>query len=178
MSDLGQDSVNLFGPNEWFRIRVVYSNELFNGGDKIRCAAERAASNTLAGDLPKPSFNKIEPRGETVKTRKSSAIFSRIWDSGLSGQDRRPESMPRQTLNTPPLIISFSGVISAAPHIPQNPTSCGENLLDTQETAQYTSAHKKEILIIKLYECPAIGQYPVSFYGVRHLRVSDRLCAA
>jgi hypothetical protein len=42
MSDLGQDSVNLFGPNEWVRIRVVYSNELFNGGDKIRCAAELA----------------------------------------------------------------------------------------------------------------------------------------
>ncbi len=85
MSDLGQDSVNLFGPNEWVRIRVVYSNELFNGGDKIRCAAERATSNTLAGDLPKPSFNKIEPRGRSRReaAMKAWMLFQPCLDPGV-----------------------------------------------------------------------------------------------
>ena len=65
MSDLSQDGVNLFRPNEWFGIRVVYSDKLFNGKHQIRYAAERTTPNTLSSDLPKPPFNKIEPRGRS-----------------------------------------------------------------------------------------------------------------
>ena len=40
MSDLIQDGVNLFRPDEWFRIRVVYSDKFFDGSNQIRYATE------------------------------------------------------------------------------------------------------------------------------------------
>ena len=85
MSDLFQDGVNLFRPNEWFRIRVVYSDKLFDGSDQIRYATEHATSNTFAGDLPKPPFNKIEPRGRGRRevAMKAGMLFQPGLDPGM-----------------------------------------------------------------------------------------------
>ena len=85
MSDLFQDSVNLFCPNEWLGIRVVYSDKLFDGSDQIRYATEDAAANTLAGDLPKPPFNKIEPRGRSRRevAMKAGMLFQPCLDPGV-----------------------------------------------------------------------------------------------
>lgn len=85
MSDLVQDRVNFFGPNEWFRIRVVYSDKFFDVRNQIRYATEHATPNTFAGDLPKPAFNKIEPRRRSRRemAMKAGMLFQPCLDPGV-----------------------------------------------------------------------------------------------
>lgn len=85
MSDLFQNGVNLFCPNEWLRIRIVYLDKLFDGSDQIRYATEHATTNTFAGDLPKPPFNKIEPRGRSRRevAMKAGMLFQPCLDPGV-----------------------------------------------------------------------------------------------
>ena len=85
MSDLFQDSVNLFRPNEWFGICVVYSDKFLDGSDQIRHTLEHTTANTLAGDLPKPPFNKIEPRGRSrcEVAMKAGMLFQPCFDLGV-----------------------------------------------------------------------------------------------
>src|SRR5665811_1401249 len=85
MSDLFQDGVNLFRPDEWFRIRVVYSDKFFDGSNQIRYATEHATPNTFAGDLPKPAFNKIEPRRRSRRevAMKAGMLFQPCLDPGV-----------------------------------------------------------------------------------------------
>jgi len=85
MSDLFQDSVNLFSPSEWFGIRVVYSDKFLDGSDQIRHTLEHTTANTLAGDLPKPPFNKIEPRGRSRRevAMKAGMLFQPCFDLGV-----------------------------------------------------------------------------------------------
>ncbi len=85
MSDLVQDRVNFFGPNEWFRIRVVYSDKFFDVRNQIRYATEHATPNTFAGDLPTPAFNKIEPRRRSRRemAMKAGMLFQPCLDPGV-----------------------------------------------------------------------------------------------
>ena len=85
MSDLFQDGVNVFRPNEWFWICVVHSDILFDGKHQIRYAAEHTTANTLAGDLPKPPFNEIQPRGGGRRevAMKAGMVFQPCSDLGV-----------------------------------------------------------------------------------------------
>lgn len=80
-----QDSVNRFRPNEWLGVGVVYSDKLFNGSNQIRYATEHATANTFAGDLPKPPFDKIEPRGRSRRevAVKAGMLFQPCLDHGV-----------------------------------------------------------------------------------------------
>ena len=85
MSDLFQDGVNFFRPNEWLRILVVYSDKFFDGSNQIRYATEHATPNTFAGDLSKPPFNKIEPRGRSRRevAMKTGMLFQPYLNLGV-----------------------------------------------------------------------------------------------
>jgi hypothetical protein len=85
MGDFFQDSVNLFRPNKWFRIFIVYADKLFNGRYQIRYAPKYATPNTLAGDLSKPSFDKIQPRGRGRRevAMKAGMLFQPCLNPGM-----------------------------------------------------------------------------------------------
>ena len=82
---LFQDGVNVLRPNEWFLVCVIHSDIVFNGMDQIREAAEHTTANPLAGDLPKPSFNQIQPRGGSRRevAMKAWMLFQPRLDLGL-----------------------------------------------------------------------------------------------
>ena len=61
MSNLFQYGVNVFRPNEWFRVCVVQSDILLNDGHQIRYAFEHATANAFAGDFPEPPFDEVQP---------------------------------------------------------------------------------------------------------------------
>ena len=61
MSDLFQDRIDLFRPDERFGILVVDPDEIFDRGDEFRDAAENPATNAFARDLCKPSLHQVQP---------------------------------------------------------------------------------------------------------------------
>ena len=60
-------------------------SKLFDGRHQIRYATEHATANTFAGDLPKPPFNKIEPRGGGRRevAMKAGMLFQPCLDLGV-----------------------------------------------------------------------------------------------
>ena len=61
MSDLFQDSIDLFRPDERFGVLVVDPDEIFDCRDEFRDAAENPATNAFARDLCEPSLHQVQP---------------------------------------------------------------------------------------------------------------------
>jgi hypothetical protein len=61
MSDLLQDRIDLFRPDERFGILVVDPDEIFDCRDEFRDAAENPATNAFARNLSEPSLHQVQP---------------------------------------------------------------------------------------------------------------------
>ena len=60
-SDVGQDLVRRFGPNEGPGIFVVHVDVLADGGFQLFHASQHATSNALVGDGGEPAFHQVNP---------------------------------------------------------------------------------------------------------------------
>ena len=85
MSDLLQDRVDLFRPDERFGILVVDLDEIFDCGDEFRDTAENPATDAFARDLSEPSLHQVQPgrtgrREMKVETR---MLFQPRFDLGV-----------------------------------------------------------------------------------------------
>ncbi len=63
-SDLGEDLVSRFCPDEWFRLPVADGQILPNGGFERQRAAMRAALDLLLGQCGKPALDEIQLEGD------------------------------------------------------------------------------------------------------------------
>ena len=61
MSDLVQDGINLFRPDERLGILVVDPDEVFDRRDEFRDAAKDPTTNALPRDLSEPSLHQVQP---------------------------------------------------------------------------------------------------------------------
>jgi len=61
MSDLFQDSIDFFRPDEWLGILVIDPHELIDCSDEFRDAAENSTTNAFPRDLSEPSRHKVQP---------------------------------------------------------------------------------------------------------------------
>ena len=59
--NLGEDLLGGGGPHEWFRVIVVDFQVVLDRGNEVIHAVEHAAADGLVGQVPKPSFDQIEP---------------------------------------------------------------------------------------------------------------------
>ena len=76
MIDLLEDLFGFFGPEERFWIFIVDPNELFDCRDELWHTSKDAPANSLPGDLAKPSFYQVEPRGTgRSKVQMESGMF-------------------------------------------------------------------------------------------------------
>ena len=66
--DGGKNGIGGFGPDEWLRLVVGFSDEAVDGGLKLDDRSEDAAFEPVSGELGKQAFNRIGPgagsRGE------------------------------------------------------------------------------------------------------------------
>ncbi len=64
----GEDVVGALGPNEWFGMRMMRSDELANGHLQLAHASVDATTQLFVRELGKPALDEIEPgavsRGE------------------------------------------------------------------------------------------------------------------
>ena len=85
MSDLFQDRIYLFRPDERFGILVVDADEIFDCGDEFRDTAENPATNAFPRNLSEPSLHQVQPgrtgrREMKVETR---MLFQPCFDPGM-----------------------------------------------------------------------------------------------
>ena len=85
MSDLFQDGVGLFRPDERFGILVSDPDEIFDRHDEFRDAAENSATNAFPRDLSEPPLHQVQPgrtgrREMKVETR---MLFQPRFDPGM-----------------------------------------------------------------------------------------------
>lgn len=59
--DLFEDGISGCCPHERSGMFIVMSNEFFDLGDELFCAAKRVSADRLFGDVPKPPLHLVEP---------------------------------------------------------------------------------------------------------------------
>ena len=59
--DLFEDGISGCCPHERSGMFIVMSNEFFDLGDELFCAAKRVSADRLFGDMPKPPLHLVEP---------------------------------------------------------------------------------------------------------------------
>ena len=85
MSDLLQDRIDLFRPDERFGILVVDLDEIFDRGDEFRDTAENPATNAFARDLSEPSLHQVQPgrTGRREMEVETGMLFQPRFDLGV-----------------------------------------------------------------------------------------------
>jgi hypothetical protein len=63
-NDFLQDVVDLYRPNEGFRVLVVPSDTFMNGGSEFRNAGKAAAAHPLVRGVTEDPFHPVQPEGK------------------------------------------------------------------------------------------------------------------